>query len=252
MGANVAEMMASISTARDESIPQLAERLVHKLRNPLSVITVAASQLDVSAGELLAKDDLAFIRDIIVASENMESILTRFLWYANPPRPQFNDFDLNEICRNQAAEYNQKYSDDSGAEGKVRFLPGSVSINVTCDRQMMQIVISELLENALRSTKGKPGQMITVRTDRSENSACIIIDDTGDGINESSISSLFLPFITQRPGATGLGLSISERLVSLHGGKISLTARPEGGARVTVIIPKTQETIGHAVNLDCR
>jgi signal transduction histidine kinase len=110
---------------------------------------------------------------------------------------------------------------------------------VFVDRQRMMQVFQNLIENALQHSPGS----VTVEAGRAEDGVWAAVRDAGPGFAPEDLPRLFEPFFTRREGGTGLGLSIAQRIVELHGGRITAENLPAGGAAVTVSLPAfVQET----------
>jgi signal transduction histidine kinase len=125
------------------------------------------------------------------------------------------------------------FNDVKGTEGQVLIDGGRIA-------QALQ----NLLENAIHHTPS--GSSVTVAGWSFESGGrrwlCLTVDDSGPGFTAESLSSVFEPFYTTRPGGTGLGLSIVQRIVSIHGGRVFASNREEGGARMTIWLPLREDT----------
>ena len=109
---------------------------------------------------------------------------------------------------------------------------------VRMDRKKLVQVFQNLLENAIQFSP--PNSAVTVSSEVIESGGArwvaASVEDNGPGLHENDLESIFEPFFTRRRGGTGLGLSIVQRIVEEHGGKITASNRPEGGAKMTVVL----------------
>lgn len=111
-------------------------------------------------------------------------------------------------------------------------------VHVLIDEPRMITALRNLLENAMQHSPA--GATVTIRSSEHplRDRVLCIVEDCGDGFPEQHLSSVMEPFFTRRPGGTGLGLAIVRRIVELHGGRVTAENRPEGGARVTIALPR--------------
>jgi signal transduction histidine kinase len=220
-----------------ESLERLAERLTHKIRNPLSVITTAASQLDFSIGQVITEDDLYFAKVILEAADNLDGILTKYMLYAAPPRPDKIENDINEICLNEFQSISSSFGDRVN-NINMRYKNLTPLPLIFCDGEMIRLIFREILTNSIQELKGEENGGITAITDFDGDTAIIRIEDTGNGVFENHHKEILLPFITYRSGGTGLGLSVAKSLIELHDGSIEISPKSTGGTIVSVRIPK--------------
>ncbi|MFH1700215.1 MAG: HAMP domain-containing sensor histidine kinase [Candidatus Zixiibacteriota bacterium] len=222
-----------------ETLERLAERLTHKIRNPLSVITTAASQLDFSVGQTITDDDLYFTKVILEAAENLEEVLIRYMLYAAPRQPDIIETDINEICLKEFENVTTSFGDDfkniNIKYGNLTPLP-----MICCDVEMIRLIFREILINSIQELKGNEDGQIIVSTDFDGDNAIIKVEDNGSGVFDEQYAEILLPFITHRAGGTGLGLAVAKSLINLHSGSIEISPNPGGGTIVFAIIPKAK------------
>lgn len=109
---------------------------------------------------------------------------------------------------------------------------------VRADRVHLQQVVLNLATNAMDAMLDTPAKrMLTFATRVANEKAELCVADTGNGIPEERLSSIFEPFYTTKNAGTGLGLSISRAIVETYGGTIAAYNRPEGGAIFRVVLP---------------
>jgi two-component system sensor histidine kinase HydH len=108
------------------------------------------------------------------------------------------------------------------------------------DETKMRQVLSNLLANALQASP--EGSTVDVFLSVEGKALRIVVEDSGEGIPEDALDSIFVPFVTTRLHGTGLGLPVARRLVELHGGTLVATNRQEGGARFVMTLPNASTT----------
>lgn len=221
-------------TGSDRSLDSLAGRLVHKLRNPLSVITTAASQLEECPGIRDNDDDAAFLRAITAAADALENILERFLQFADRLHPQPAVVDLNDLCRSEADRCRLEWSKIQPGIEITTDLDTALP-NITCDPALLRRALANILQNARESISGEG--RITLRTARDGNTGVVILKDTGEGLPDDLAGSACRPFVSGKPGHAGLGLAVAERMVTLHGGAFEITRGKDRGTIVTITLP---------------
>jgi signal transduction histidine kinase len=214
-------------------LSELSEHLIHKLRNPLSAITTAASQLETEKGSPLTDDDLSLVDAILVASERLDGILTRFSIYACPEPIQKDVIDLNALC---LAEINHCQSDSPDYQSvTVNLYNDDTLSEFECDPNYVRHIMCAIIRNAFQAI-GKNGS-ITMRTENPGDYVIITVEDNGMGIPRNLYGMIFQPFVTTRPGKAGLGLAIARRMIEAQHGSIRIENRDEGGTIVTIKLP---------------
>ena len=107
-----------------------------------------------------------------------------------------------------------------------------------CDRTLFRRVIANLVETAVQAAQGAGRTPeIRVRVEARGDRATVTVTDNGPGVPEADRQRIFDPYVTHRAGGTGLGLAIVRKIVIDHGGDVTVTAPPAGGAAFTVELP---------------
>jgi len=215
--------------------PPVAASLMHRIRNPLSVIIVAASQLQEDEA-LPGQEDSSLVRTILMAAEQIEDILRRYSQYACPEPPAYESIDINQLCR---AEIDRVRNDSAAGRtmAKFDFSADDDIGEIAGDDILIRIALAELIDNAIEAIE--KGGTVTLKTRLDDHGAVIVIEDTGSGIPEALTEKVWQPFFTTRPGKAGLGLPIAGRIIAAHNGRIDLEPRPGGGIQVTLTLPYT-------------
>ena len=236
-------MMEDLRTAEERLViaeriaawQEIARRLAHEIKNPLTPIQMAMDNLrktwrkqHPSFGELL-EDSTA---TVLEEADRLRRIVTEFSDFARMPKPDLAPLDLGEVVSAALA----LYQGESPVEHKATPVPP-----IEADRGQMNQVLLNLVENARDAIAGKDGGTIVVTTRRGDagDRVELIVEDNGPGVPPELRDRVFTPYFTtkQGRGGTGLGLAIVHRIVSDHGGRVVIGAAPSGGARVTVELP---------------
>jgi nitrogen fixation/metabolism regulation signal transduction histidine kinase len=238
------DITALLNAQRNAAWGEVARRLAHEIKNPLTPIQLSAEQLrrkllpglDTEHARLLERAT----RTIVQQVDAMKQMVNAFSDYARAPEMQLAPLSLNQL----AAEVVELY----------RVQDPAVSIGLELDPQMPEIeadrsrlrqVLANLLSNGIEALGGVVGATITVRTRWLGTSkpaqAELSVSDNGPGFREDILGKAFEPYVTSKARGTGLGLAIVQRIVDEHGGRITADNLGTGGARVRVLLPAAAE-----------
>ncbi|MEK1929411.1 MAG: PAS domain S-box protein [Pararhizobium sp.] len=135
-------------------------------------------------------------------------------------------------------------SREKGVRTFFDFVPGAEMVMV--DHIQIQQVLTNLMRNAIEAMKDAPRKELIVRTrPTGPGEVAVTVEDTGSGIPEEISAQLFKPFTTTKPGGMGIGLSISKRIVEAHGGTMTVSHTPSGGASFQFTLPAYDEREDH-------
>ena len=213
-------------------IGQLAAKMAHEVRNPLSSIKGAA--------QLMRNEyeDLAPFReflDIIIDEVNhLSKITTDLLDFARPLQLELQWAGLNDLVDKTLALYRDMLRE---SRVKVRFRPEQELPQILCDAKQIEQVIRNIIINAMQAMPAGGDLAITTYHEQEKGSVTVCFCDTGVGIPEHKFDDIFQPFMTTKTKGTGLGLSIVKRIVENHHGDIDLTSRVGEGTCFSVTLP---------------
>ena len=225
---------------RDAAWSEVARRLAHEIKNPLTPIQLSAERLRQKYLSKMAPVDAETLdrltSTIVQQVETMKAMVNTFADYARPPVINQGAADVNALLSGVIDLYRSANPDAEFIVDLARDLP-SVSMDVVRFRQ----VFNNLLKNALEAhAQGTPAQ-VTIQTREvssgSGNHLEIRIADAGEGIKEDVVGSVFEPYVTNKTRGTGLGLAIVKKIVEEHGGMVSLENNPGGGACAIITLP---------------
>jgi nitrogen fixation/metabolism regulation signal transduction histidine kinase len=223
-----------IAAQRATAWAEVARRLAHEIKNPLTPIRLAAERLQAKLGARLEPEDaraLSRATDTIIAQvAALKNMVDEFREYARLPAPRLESLDLNALVRDVLAMYEQ-----SGTRVEARLEPGLPP--VVGDRNQLRQVIHNLLQNAQDALSSSTEPRIEVLTQRRGRGASLRIADNGIGFPEAIVKRAFEPYVTTKPKGTGLGLAIVKKIIDEHHGSIVIENSEPRGAAVSISLP---------------
>jgi signal transduction histidine kinase len=215
---------------------EIARRLAHEIKNPLTPIQMAMDTLRKSYkkqhpqfSEILDESTATVLEE----AERLRRIVAEFSDFARMPKPEFQRVDLNEIVRGSLALY-------QGAAPVEADLAADLP-QLDADKSQLNQVLLNLVENSRDALGGREDGRIIVSTRLGEASdrALLAVEDNGPGVPPELKGRVFAPYFTtkQGKGGTGLGLAIVHRIITDHGGRITISDTRGGGARFAIELP---------------
>ncbi len=234
-----------LQSQRDAAWTEVARRLAHEIKNPLTPIQLSAERLQMKlAGKLAGPEADMLARStqtIVNQVAALKNMVDAFRQYARMPEPTAQSIDLNALMREVLALY------ESHADWFKIELAADLPFFVGDPAQLRQ-VMHNLLQNAQDSLAEVESPHIELRSERIDGGVRVTITDNGAGFPETLMKRAFEPYVTTKPKGTGLGLVIVKKIVEEHGGTVSISNVAPHGARVTLNFPKqmVQQTAGRA------
>ncbi len=234
------DITALLEAQRDAAWGEVARRLAHEIKNPLTPIQLSAERLARRLQPILASPEAEFLErsthTIVQQVESMQQMVNAFSEYARAPEMRVSRFSLNQLVTEVADLYR---SQDPRATITLDLDPMLSAIEA--DRGRVRQILNNLLTNALEALEGYPEPWLQIST-RLEGGgvsafAVMSVCDNGPGFQGDLLGRIFDPYVTSKPKGTGLGLAIVKKIVEEHGGRIDADNRPEGGARIRVALP---------------
>ncbi len=234
------DMTTIIGAQRDAAWSEVARRLAHEIKNPLTPIQLSAERLRHKFAKKLDGDDVDVLSRLTQTIENqvdvMKSMVNAFAEYASAPKLSLIETDINQLLQDVTEMYR-------GGEQEAQFtleLDTTLAL-IAVDLPRMRQLMHNLIKNALEAQQANPVPQVRIVTQSSQPNSQpmleIIIKDDGPGFPVESLSRVFEPYVTSKPRGTGLGLAIVKKIVEEHDGTIKAENRPEGGAMVSVQLP---------------
>ncbi len=232
------DITALIQAQRDAAWGEVARRLAHEIKNPLTPIQLSAERLRHKYLKRMSGKDADLMdrltHTIIQQVEAMKEMVNAFSEYARAPRMQRQPMNLNEVIQEVLELYRG----------------GSLALHVQLDPALppmegdparLRQVLHNLIKNAQEAMEGRQDAALWLTTRCAPDERCwfaeLIVEDNGPGIPEGMLEQLFEPYVTTKPKGTGLGLAIVKRIVEEHGGIIWAEHRTGGGARIVIRFP---------------
>jgi len=231
-----------LQAQRDAAWGEVARRLAHEIKNPLTPIQLSAERMRRKfLGSMNAEDAQILERathTIVAQVDAMKQMVNAFSEYARAPDMHFSRFDLNQLITEVVDLYRVQ---DSCADLKLLLDPHLPAISA--DRMRIRQILNNLVTNSLEALEGRPEACIEIETHVAEDgpkqagSVAIVVTDNGPGFQRDLIGTVFDPYVTSKPKGTGLGLAIVKKIVEEHGGRIEADNQRTGGARVRILLP---------------
>ncbi len=212
----------------------VARRLAHEIKNPLTPILLAFQQLQ--ARHAAGPRDPAFEQTLAEVGEivreeigTLQRLVEEFSGFAKLPEVRPEPADLGEFAEEFART-------SPGEEAEVEVSRPQGPLPVALDRALMRRVLANLVRNAVEAARPERAQ-VWIAASGSGGDAELAVEDRGPGISPEARERMFDPYFTTRPEGTGLGLAIVKKIVLQHGGSIEAGDRPGGGARFVLRFP---------------
>lgn len=238
-----------IQAQRNAAWSEVARRLAHEIKNPLTPIQLAAERLRHKYLHKVQSIDAAqmdrLTRTIVQQVESMKEMVNAFSDYARTPAMRPVPVDLNALVLDVVELYRT-------ASPAVRFEArlGQPLPAVHADPDRIRQVLHNLLKNAVEACGDGETPQVETETRaggaRDEALVALSVHDSGAGFADDDVDRIFEPYVTSKPKGTGLGLAIVKKIVEEHGGVVSCGNAPGGGARITVLLPAVDTATGPA------
>jgi len=228
-----------VAAQRKAAWADVARRIAHEIRNPLTPIQLSAERLKRKYLKEIASDPETFVTctDTIVRHVgDIGRMVDEFSSFARVPAPVMRLENLTDLCRQVVFLQRNAHNDISITTD----LPNE-AIYYRCDGRQVSQALTNLLLNAAEAIEGRgdaaePGRIV-VRLRFGDGRTAIEVEDNGRGLPQEARERLTEPYYTTRLKGTGLGLAIVKKIMEDHGGRLRLEDGPDGGARVLLELP---------------
>lgn len=241
-----------IQVQRDAAWGEVARRLAHEIKNPLTPIQLSAERMAHKLTDKLADADAVVLKrateTIVNQVHAMKTMVNEFSEYARSPAPQMEKLDLNKLILEVVSLY-----DSSGSKIKLDLEKQPYAIKG--DSTMLRQVLHNLLQNAQDALVNHDSPQIWITTRVANDDLLLTVQDNGAGFPASMMPHAFEPYMTTKSHGTGLGLAIVKKIIEEHKGSIKIenvtgsASKKEAdtsaakGAVVTIHIPLLVETL---------
>lgn len=223
-----------ISAQRDAAWGEVARRLAHEIKNPLTPIQLAAERLQHKLINKLDPADASFLNrgttTIVNQVAALKNMVDEFKEYARQPSSKMQPIDFNSILNEVLVLYeNMPITLDIDNR--------ETSMMINADATLIRQLIHNLLQNAQDAILNTSEPKVFVSLTRLDHFYRLTIADNGSGFPDSILPRIFEPYATSKPKGTGLGLAIVKKIVDEHHGSIHIENQPEGGALIKIDLP---------------
>ncbi len=228
-----------VSAQRSQAWGEVARRLAHEIKNPLTPIQLSAERMEMKLEAKLTGPDLALlkksVKTIVDQVDAMKRLVNDFRDYARLPMAKLKPLDLNALIQDVMCLYEDMGNGDSMRADLATALrvPVTLTLDGACplimgDAQQLRQVLHNLLQNAQDASEAAitAGQLGTVtlitQHDPQRGRVRLIVRDTGTGFPDNILKRAFEPYITTKAKGTGLGLAVVKKIADDHGARIAI------------------------------
>ena len=224
---------------RDAAWGEVARRLAHEIKNPLTPIQLSAERLQHKLSSKLSVDDANMLQrgtDTIVNQVTaLKSMVNEFSEYARAPSAILTKLNINKLIKDVSALYEGAREDSVQIKITYNLMPNMPDIKG--DATMLRQVLHNLMQNAQDALKQVENPEIQVQTTFNEALIKLTVKDNGQGFPVDLLSHAFEPYVTTKVHGTGLGLAIVKKMIEEHFGQIKIENNLTGGACITIALP---------------
>ena len=209
---------------------EIARRLAHEIKNPLTPIQLSAERIQLKFKNKLDKEDSEILErstNTIVNQVNaLKIMVNEFAEYARPPKIQKDSVQIDKLIDEVVALYEIEKIITIKKDRKIP--------TIYADQNKLRQVIINLLENSQDALKEIKNKKIMISIKNKSGEIELTVEDNGVGIPDIIIGRIFEPYVTSKKTGTGLGLAIVHKIIEEHEGKITIDRIKNSGTRVTI------------------
>lgn len=228
------DVTALVRAQKEAAWGEVAQRLAHEIRNPLTPIQLSAERLAWKLEDKLSAADAAILiraTDTIVKQVSaMKDMVEAFRDYARTPMLNLSKLDLNQLMAEVLVLY-------EGANCTFVSNLSKMPLWIHADHGAMRQVIHNILKNAAEAAQTDATPTITLCSQPHQEQMMLTVCNNGKSFSKEMLLHAFDPYVTDKPTGTGLGLPVVKKIIEEHGGRIQLTNQESGGACVKIILP---------------
>ena len=230
-----------VQAQRHAAWSDVARRLAHEIKNPLTPIQLSAERLDYKLANKLSEVDAQLLHrlthTIIEQVHAMQDLVQAFTEYANTPALQLQPLSVHKTLNSIVEMYT---SNKTPWTIVTHF--ADTPLTIQADPHRLRQLFHNLFKNALEALKDQPDPQIILTTALEGDSVRITFCDNGPGIAEEAINWIFEPYATDKPKGTGLGLAVVKKVVEEHHGHITIETPEDQGVCFVLIFPRVSES----------
>ena len=233
------DVTTMVQAQRDAAWGEVARRLAHEIKNPLTPIQLSAERLQHKLSSKLGADDAHVLQratDTIVNQVSaMKTMVNEFSEYARAPSANLRKLNLNKLIKDVSALYENASTES--AQAKITYHLAVDLPDIKGDATMLRQVLHNLMQNAQDALKSVENPLVLVQTSFDDANIKLIVQDNGQGFPADLLTRAFEPYVTTKAHGTGLGLAIVKKMIEEHHGQIKIENNPTGGACITIVLP---------------
>jgi PAS domain S-box-containing protein len=227
-----------LQAQRYEAWGEVARRLAHEIKNPLTPIQLSAERLTHRLADKLTAPDADMLsratQTIVAQVAQLKGMVDAFSQYARSPEVRLELLDLNELVREVFVLYESHAT-------RIALDLDERCLRVEGDAARLRQVIHNLLQNAEQAVADSDGPRIVISTRLDGAVARLSVRDNGPGFLPHILARAFEPYVTTKPRGTGLGLAIVKKIVEEHNGRIDIRNQEPSGAEIVIELPAIGE-----------
>ena len=234
------DITALLQAQRDAAWGEVARRLAHEIKNPLTPIQLSAERMRRKYLHTMPEEEAQILdratHTIVQQVEAMKAMVNAFSDYARAPDMEIALFDLDKLVHEVVDLYRAQ---ESGVN--IVLISDPTMPMIEGDMGRVRQMLHNLIRNAVEALENTPDGQIDVHVSAAEIDGVDIVqikvEDNGPGFQAGTVSQIFDPYVTTKPKGTGLGLAIVKKLVEEHMGSIRAENRKDGGAMISIRLP---------------
>jgi nitrogen fixation/metabolism regulation signal transduction histidine kinase len=223
-----------LQAQRDAAWAEVARRLAHEIKNPLTPIQLSAERLQMKLAPKLDAADAGMLgrstQTIVNQVAALKRMVDAFSQYARAPEPAMRELDLNALVHEVLTLYESLGS-------RIKLALASTLPRIVGDATQLRQVIHNLLQNAQDALSDVAEPRIVVASHYADGAIRFSVTDNGSGFPEHLMKRAFEPYVTTKTKGTGLGLVIVKKIIEEHGGSVAISNVEPHGAQVLITLP---------------
>ncbi|QEY23930.1 sensor histidine kinase [Neisseria animalis] len=228
------DITALVRAQKEAAWGEVAKRLAHEIRNPLTPIQLSAERLawklydklDEQDAQILTRSTDTIVKQVAALKEMVEA----FRNYARAPSLSFEKHDLNRLVEEVLLLY-----EGGACTFSAKF--SNIALWVAADTTAMRQVLHNIFKNAAEAAEEDDMPQVDVATQNEGGQIVLTVCNNGKSFSKEMLHNAFEPYVTDKPTGTGLGLPVVKKIIEEHGGRISLINQSNGGACVRITLP---------------
>ena len=221
-----------VSAQRSQAWGEVARRLAHEIKNPLTPIQLSAERMERKLNGKLEESDQTVlsksVKTIVDQVAAMKRLVNEFRDYARLPSAELNPLDLNGLIQDVMLLYAQEPSENATRAQVITDLDPTVP-TIEGDAEQLRQVVHNLIQNAQDASEAHAKVTLTTRWSPARKRVKLTVSDEGPGFAPSILQRAFEPYVTTKSKGTGLGLAVVKKIADEHGARLDIANLVEDG-----------------------